>query len=157
MTHADPAAFDCRTPCGDDFAAARALIASAADDPYAVRALELLAMAATGTEYRALVATGRDTAIIGVGIYGLVAGASGAGAIYTVIGPTVDTMAILVQRMMAAFHSLGARFAVAELADDPALAPQRSALLTQGFIEEARVHDLYRDGVALAFLRRDLP
>ena len=62
--------------------------------------------------------------------------------------------------MSAAIASLedrDARFMLAELPDDPReLGGSRDFLEALGFHEESRVDDFYRDGIALAFMRREL-
>jgi hypothetical protein len=45
---------------------------------------------------------------------------------------------------------------MAELPDDPAIGSILALLRENGFREEARVRDFFRDGVALTFLRRRL-
>jgi hypothetical protein len=55
-----------------------------------------------------------------------------------------------------AARAAGARFLLVEIADDPALGTILTLLREQGFKEEARVPDFYRDGVSLTFLRLPL-
>ena len=88
-------------------------------------------------------------------------GATGAGRLHLV---AVDTQsrslgvgAALVARAVEDLIARGARFVIAEIPDDEtALDGYRSLLAACSFSEEARVPDLYRDGVALSFMRRDL-
>lgn len=140
--------------------AARALFeAELARQPYAARPLELLDAAAAGSaEYQVDVALDRD-GVAGAVAYGLVAGASGAGALYGVcVAPVArrrGTGAELVARALDALHTRGARRAFAEVPDDPAaLGDVLGLLRSVGFAEEARVPDLVRDGVALLILGR---
>ena len=57
---------------------------------------------------------------------------------------------------VAPVKAAGARLLMAELPADAALGRSISLLRANGFREEGRVPDFYRDGVALLFLRRDL-
>ncbi len=156
MTPAAKASARCRGADADDYAAARGLVSARVAEPYAGRLLELLDAVADGSpEYRAIVALEAGAAVEGVGIYGLVAGANAAGAIYAAVATSTETAQMLVGAMMRALEKLGARFATAELAEDVTFDDQRSALLAHGFRDEARVPDLYRDGVALTLLRCD--
>lgn len=147
-----------------DAAAARALLdAERARHPYAARAIEILdavtAAGEPGAEYRALVAEAGG-AVVGVAIHGLVPGTVGAGALHTAAVAAGERRRgvgrALVDAAAAALAALGARFAIAELADDPSLGSAAALLAAAGFDEEARVADLVRDGVALRFLRRPL-
>ena len=129
--------------------------------PYVDRIIELLDQAARGgdPEARALVIE-RDGTIAGLVLFGLVAGANGAGRLHAlVLNRGVhphDVGERLTGAAAAALCADGARLVVAELPDDPALGSTPSVLLDDGFREEARIPDFYRDGVALVFLRRDL-
>ena len=99
--------------------------------------------------------------VVGVGIFGLVAGSQGAGTMYAA---AVDRGArrrgigrALVRAAADSLAARGARFVIVEVPDDPAATARFVELLAaSGFGETARVPDLYRDGVALAFWRRDL-
>ncbi|MBX6333686.1 MAG: GNAT family N-acetyltransferase [Gemmatimonadaceae bacterium] len=63
----------------------------------------------------------------------------------------------LVAHAARALRERGARFLLAEVPDDPHVLGDYWALLVAcGFFEESRVADFYRDGIALAFLRRAL-
>ncbi|MBI2796579.1 MAG: hypothetical protein HYX65_07755 [Gemmatimonadetes bacterium] len=56
---------------------------------------------------------------------------------------------------LAALQRAGARFALAELPDRPALATLRHALEAAGFTEVGRVRDYMDDGTDLVLLRRN--
>lgn len=145
-----------------DSSAARALaIAVLGDAPYAEPVLAALesALARATNEYQAIVA--RDgSALVGLVVFGDIAGARGAGRIQLV---AVDAKArrrgIAMDLIDAACTRLGeqgGRFVMIEL---PTGAPFTSAQrLAQraGFHEAGRVDDYVRDGVALVLLRRDL-
>jgi hypothetical protein len=62
----------------------------------------------------------------------------------------------LMQAVAAAARDAGARFLLAELPDDPAIGAVVALLRDNGFYEDARVPDFFRDGVALTFLRMNL-
>jgi hypothetical protein len=146
----------------DDAVAARALVHAALGvTPYVDRVVELLGQAARGNdpEVRALVIE-RDGTVAGLVIFGLVAGASGAARLHAlVLNGSVsadDVGGRLTRAAATAAADAGARLLLAELPDDPALGPVPAVLLRNGFREEGRVPDFFRDGVALSFLRRDL-
>jgi hypothetical protein len=125
------------------------------------RVVELLDQAARSSdpEARALVIE-RDGTIAGLVIFGLVAGASGAARLHALVlnrGVSADDVGgrlTSAAAMIAA--AAGARLLIAAVPEDPALGPVPAVLLRNGFREEARVPDFFRDGVALTFLRRDL-
>ncbi len=144
-----------------DLPAARALIAAElSNNPYAARALELMDAVTTGGEYQGVVAE-QDGRVIGVVVFGLVPGSQGAGSLYAA---AVDHRCrrqglgrTLVHAAASALTVLGARFVIVEVPDDPgATAHFVELLAASGFSETARIPDLYRDGVALAFWRRTL-
>ena len=152
-----------------DVAAARAILGGEEGrHAYAHRALEILdaidGARCEHAEYRALVAEGEGGAgggaVTGVALYGLVAGTAGGGALYGVaVAPEARRRGngrALVDAAAHALRGLGARFVLAELADDVALGSVARLLAASGFAEEARAADLVRDGVALRFLRRPL-
>jgi ribosomal protein S18 acetylase RimI-like enzyme len=152
-----------RTLVPADAAPARALVHAALGvTPYVDRVIEVLDQAARGPdpEARALVIE-RDGTIAGLVVFGLVAGTSGAARLHSLVlnrGVTPnDVGARLVAAAAAAAVADGARLLLAELPEDAALGPVPALLRREGFREEARVPDFFRDGVALTFLRRDLP
>lgn len=126
--------------------------------PYIDRALEVLELAERGNdpEHRAIVIA-RDGTVAGLALYGTIAGSEGAARLHTAaLAPGVEADDVgrrLVRAVAGAARSSGARFLLAELADDPALGTLASLLREQGFAEDARVPDYYRDGIALTFLR----
>jgi hypothetical protein len=50
----------------------------------------------------------------------------------------------------------GIRLMISELPDDPVMGRMRALLGSNGFKEEARVPDYFRDGIALTLFRRAL-
>jgi hypothetical protein len=146
----------------DDAVPARALVYAALGvTPYVDRVVEVLDQAARGgdPEARALVIE-RDGTIAGLVIFGLVTGTSGTARLHALVldrsvSPD-DVGGRLTSAAAAAAGAAGARLLLAEVPDDPALGPVPGVLLRNGFREEARVPDFFRDGVALSFLRRDL-
>ena len=129
--------------------------------PYIDRALEVLALAERGgdPEHRALVVA-RDGTVAGLALFGMVSGTAGGARLHTaVLAPSVeasDVGARLMQAVAAAARDAGARFLLAELPDDPAIGSVLALLRDNGFYEDARVPDFFRDGVALTFLRMKL-
>jgi ribosomal protein S18 acetylase RimI-like enzyme len=144
-----------------DLPAARALIAAElSNNPYATRALDLVDALEPAGEYQGVVAE-EGGRLVGVGVFGLVAGSQGAGSLYAAaVDPAYRRRGVgraLVRAATDALRSLGARFVIVEVPDDPAAtAPFVELVAASGFTEAARVPDLYRDGVALAFWRQTL-
>jgi GNAT superfamily N-acetyltransferase len=130
--------------------------------PYWAAAREVLTAAAQhpSEEQRGLAAE-RGGALLGVLVYGVYAGAAGAGRLHLVlVAPNARRAAVgtaLLERAAGRLRTEGARFLLAEVPDDaPLLGAYRSFLFARDFFEEARVPDLVREGVALTFLRRPL-
>lgn len=127
--------------------------------PYAPILAYFLRLALNGEsdESRAIVAE-RGGAVAGVTVFGAVAGTIGTARIHFVgVTTSARSHAIGVGLCEAAVSDLaskGARLVIAEVADDPALAPGRALLARCGFVETARVPDYYRDGVDLIILER---
>jgi GNAT superfamily N-acetyltransferase len=123
--------------------------------------LEPLASYDDGTDERVIVAVADGDCIVGFALHRLVAGARGAGQLQAV-GVQADRRGRgiggrLVQGAVAAQRDAGARFTLVELPDDPALEALAATLGHHGFREETRAADLVRDGVAMRYLRRDVP
>jgi hypothetical protein len=147
-----------------DLGAASALLLGAfAISRHAERVLELLRLAAQGNdaECRGLVAA-VGSRVVGVALYGIIAGTVGGGKIHLIASdgsaPRGEeaVRARLLDEVVARLTRTRARYARAELPEDPCFLAMRGALASAGFAEEGRVNDLSRDGVALVFLSRDL-
>lgn len=129
--------------------------------PYIDRALEVLELAERGNdpEHRALVIA-RDGTVAGLMLFGKIAGTSGGARLHTAaIAPGIDLDDVgdrLMRAVREAARDAGARYILAEMADDPALGTVLTLLREHGFHEEARVPDFFREGVALSFLRLNL-
>ena len=129
--------------------------------PYIDRALEVLELAERGhdPEHRALVIA-RDGTVAALALFGRISGSAHGAKLHTaVLAPGLRAEEIGPRLMNAVVDTLrktGVRFLLAELPDDPAIGSILTLLRHQGFREEARVPDFYRDGVALSFLRREL-
>jgi ribosomal protein S18 acetylase RimI-like enzyme len=129
--------------------------------PYIDRAMEVLALAERGgdPEHRGMVVA-RDGTVAGLVLFGLVGGTAHAARLHTaVLAPGVHTSDVggrLMRSVEDAARSAGARFILAEMPDDPAIGKVLALLREQGFREEARVPDFFREGVALTFLRLPL-
>lgn len=146
----------------DDVESAREIALQAIQGvPFADGATETLrqALATTTAEARMMVAE-RDGAVVGVGVFGAIAGTVGTAKLH-LLGVEADTRrrgigAALLSAIAHALRGEGAHLLLAEIPDDPSLGAYRDLLRAAGFVEESRVPDFYRDGVALLFLRRDL-
>ncbi len=135
-------------------ARARDLIESAlGGTPYLTRALELLAIAQRqDSDECCAVWTEHGGVVTAVALVGLVAGSTGAGRVHLLAGNDPH----LVARACDVLRAMGARFAMAEWPDEAPYGAAIRRMREEGFEEEARIPDFYRDGVALLFLRRDL-
>jgi ribosomal protein S18 acetylase RimI-like enzyme len=143
-----------------DRAAMRGLIDhDVAGTPYATVVEYFLRLAADGNENesRAIVAE-RAGEIVGLGLFGEVAGAIQTGRVHFVsVTASARLHAIgigLCEAAVADLASAGARLIIAELPDEPLLSPGRALLARCGFSETARVADYFRDGVDLIILQR---
>jgi ribosomal protein S18 acetylase RimI-like enzyme len=146
------AGIDALDPAG--LGAARALCTTG-------RAAELLDRAIGGTpECRARVASGSDGAVLGIAMHGLVAGASGAGALLWIAVDRAHARRGIGRALLAdalgALSANGARLAIAELAGTAGHAPMIGLLVDAGFEREGEIADFYRDGVSLLLWRRSL-
>ena len=131
------------------------------DVPHAEPMLAALtnALMRPSDEYRAIVAQDGRT-VVGIIVFGEVAGSLGAGRIYLVaVDGGVRRRGIASALVDAACQELSerrARFAMIELPAHARLADVRRLVSRAGFREEGRVDDYARDGVPLLFLRREL-
>ena len=130
--------------------------------PYAPGAIESLELAtrSPNDESRAL-ASVRHGAIDGVVVFGTFAGADRAGRLHLVVvdeGSRREGVGrALVEAAVARLRGEGARFLLAELPDDALALPHAGVFLASlDFREESRVENFFRDGISLAFLRREL-
>lgn len=128
--------------------------------PYVDRVMELLSAAEhADPESRALVIE-RDGTVAALALYGPVAGASDAWRISMVlVAPRVELRDVgraMIDAVVESVRIAGARLLVAELPADAVLGRSLSLLRANGFSQEARIPDFFREGVALLFLRREL-
>jgi ribosomal protein S18 acetylase RimI-like enzyme len=113
------------------------------------------------SEALGLVASLGDT-LVGVGLFGLVAGARGTAMLYGVA--VLDELkrrgvgAALVRGMVKLLAAEKTRMLVAEVPDDgERTSGYRSFLRNRGFREEAEIPDFISDGVPLTLFRLDFP
>lgn len=150
-----------RALCSEDAEPVRALVLGILGiTPYVDRALELVAAAERGDpEVRALVIA-RDGTVAALGLFGPVSGASGAwhlNLLLTAAGIDARDVGVpLITAMLAEIRASGGRFLLAELPADPVVGSTLTLLRKNGFRQEGRIPDFFRDGVALLFLRRNL-
>ena len=117
------------------------------------------AVLAPGADGRAIACV-RDERIEGVIVFGFFAGANGAGRLQLAVVDEGSRRArvgrALAEEAFALLRAEGARFVLAELPEDErALPGARAYLEAMEFHLESRVEDYLREGVALAFMRRD--
>jgi ribosomal protein S18 acetylase RimI-like enzyme len=118
------------------------------------------AVRAPGADGRALTSV-KGKRVEGVVVFGIFGGTSGAGRLhFVVVEPGARRMGVaraLVDTAIAQLAASDARFVLAELPDDRGALPGASEFLRAlEFMEESRVEDFFRDGVALSFMRRGL-
>lgn len=144
-----------------DAPAVRALVlASLGVTPYVDREMELVALAERGDpEVRSLVIE-RDGTVAALALFGPVAGSQGTWKLYSLlIAERVEPRRIggsILDAVVAAVKVELGRLLTAEMPTDPALGKSLTLLQAQGFKQEGRIPDFFRDGVALLFLRRDI-
>ena len=140
----------------EDADAARAVVvARLGGTRYEARALEQLDVALTfeDPEYMALLAAEpRSGQLVGLALFGAVAGAKQVTKLHALLGDEAGTCAALADAVRAVASDSGERMVVAELADDPTFGKAIAALRDGGFAEEGRVDDFVADGVELRFL-----
>lgn len=128
--------------------------------PYVDRVIEQLAAAERGDPESHALVIERDGTVAALALYGPVAGAADAWHLNMVlIAPRVelrDVGTAIVGAVVETVRKAQGRLLVAELPADAALGRSLSLLRANGFRQEGRLPDYYRDGVALLFLRREL-
>jgi len=132
------------------------------DTPYLDGAVDALrsAVSSPGADGRAMASMSGEQ-IDGVAVFGIFGGTSGAGRLHFVVvepgARRTGAARALTEIAIAQLAASDARFVLAELPDDvDALPGGRELLRALGFVEESRIDDYFRDGVALAFMRREI-
>jgi hypothetical protein len=128
--------------------------------PYLERVTELLGAAeADDPECRALVIA-RDATVAALALYGPVAGAVDVWRIAMLLfAPQVESREAgraIIDVVVEQVRVSRARLLVAELPADAVLGRTLTVLRANGFRQEARIPDFYREGVAQLFLRREV-
>jgi hypothetical protein len=90
--------------------------------------------------------------LVGLVMFGTVAGAQQVTRIHTLVGDDDGTCAALAAAARTVAAESGERMVVAEVPDDPAFHQAVITLRDGGFHEEARVDDFVADGLGLRFL-----
>lgn len=144
-----------------DAEAARALVLGVLGvTPYVDRTMELLIAAERGDPESLALIIERDGTVAALALFGPVAGANNAWRLPVILlAPEVGAREVgraMIEGVIGTIRSRGGRLLVAELPADAVLGRSLSLLRANGFREEGRVRDFFRDGVALLFLRRDL-
>jgi ribosomal protein S18 acetylase RimI-like enzyme len=144
-----------------DAEAARALVVGVLGlTPYVDRTIELLEAAERGDSECLALIIERDGTVAALALFGPVAGASNAWHLPAILlAPEVGAREVgraMIEGVIESIRARSGRLLVAELPADAVLGRSLSLLRANGFKEEGRVRDFFRDGVALLFLRRDL-
>jgi ribosomal protein S18 acetylase RimI-like enzyme len=128
--------------------------------PYIDRTMELLVAAERGDPESLALIIERDGTVAALALFGPVAGASNAWHLPAILlAPEVGAREVgraMIEAVVATIRAKGGRLLMAELPADAVLGRSLSLLRANGFKEEGRVRDFFREGVALLFLRRDL-
>lgn len=144
----------------NDAEATRALVSEQfAGTRYRARALEVLdtALRFEDPEYMALLALdGRETELLGLVLFGTVAGARSVVKVHGVVCRQRDAALALLEAVREASERSGERMIVCELPDDAPFAAAAETLAASGYVEEGRVPDFVTDGVAMRLLVRPL-
>jgi hypothetical protein len=140
---------------------ARALIGAVIGaTAYAARAHEVLDEAFGGDPQWRTLGTRRVDRFEALAVFGPVAGANGAWRMPVLIfsSPVVQRAIAdpLIDAMVQIARREGARMLIAELPADAVIGISLTALRANGFRQEGKIPDYYRDGVALLFLRREM-
>ena len=140
----------------EDADAARALvIARLGGTRYEARVREQLdvALSFEDPEYMALLAAAPDSDhLVGLSMFGAVAGAQHVTRLHALLGDDAGTCAALAMALRTVASDSGERMVVAEMPDDVVFRDPIEALRDSGFDEEGRVNDFVTDGVGLRFL-----
>jgi len=140
----------------EDAGAARAVIvARLGGTRYEARTLEQLDVALTfeDPEYMALLAVEPESEqLLGLVMFGAVAGAKQVTKLHALIGDDAGTCAALAEAVRTVASEAGERMVVAALPDDRSFRDSIAALRHSAFDEEGRVDDFVTDGVGLRFL-----
>ncbi len=132
-----------------------AVVARLGGTRYEARVLEQLEIALSfeDPEYMALLAAapGSDH-LLGLAMFGAVAGAERVTRLHTLLGDDEATCEVLVSAVRTLASESGERLVVAEMPDDPVFRRAVVTLRQSGFREEARVDDFVADGLGLRFL-----
>jgi ribosomal protein S18 acetylase RimI-like enzyme len=128
--------------------------------PYVDRALELLKAAERDDpETKALIIE-RDGTVAALALFGPVSGAQDTWKLATfLISERVESPGVgraLLDAVVDVATRAGGRLLAAELPADPVLGRTLSLLRANGFKQDGKIPDYFRDGVALLFLRREL-
>lgn len=139
-----------------DAAQARHLVSARfAGTQYLARMMELLesALRFDDPEHAALVTDSASrSAPEAMILFGTVAGAAGVVKMHALVGDDRDPLARLVEELRLRAERSGDRMLLCELPDDGSFRLASEVLEQHGFVEEGRVEDYVRDGVAIRLL-----
>ena len=146
-------------PAGLSDAAAAALcdflheLAAAADTRYLARTQEQLeaAFQFDDPEFMAVLAIDSRDRVLGLALFGAVAGARRCRRLHALLGDDAS-LAALADGVAHLCAESGERLVVGELPDETLFLPALAALERSGFVEEGRVDDFVCDGVALRLM-----
>ena len=136
------------------------MLAALGVTPYVDRALELLKAAERDDpETKALIIE-RDGTVAALALFGPVSGAQDTWKLATfLLSERVEARDIghaLLDAVVDVATKAGGRLLTAELPADPVIGRTLTLLRANGFKQDGKIPDYFRDGVALLFLRREL-
>lgn len=102
-------------------------------------------------EFMAVLATDSRDAVLGLALFGAVAGARRCSRLHALLGDDAS-LAALADGVAHLCAESGERLVVCELPHEPLFLPAIAALERSSFVEEGRVDDFVCDGVALRLL-----
>ena len=136
------------------------MLASLGVTPYVDRALELLKAAEQNDPETSALIIERDGTVAALALFGPVSGAQDTWKLAAfLMSERVEPREIgraLLDAVVAVAKKAGGRMLTAELPADPVLGRTLTLLRGNGFRQDGKVPDYFRDGVALLFLRREL-
>jgi GNAT superfamily N-acetyltransferase len=128
--------------------------------PYVDRALELLKAAERDDPETKALLIERDGTVAALALFGPVSGAQDTWKLATfLLSERVEARDIghaLLDAVVDVATKAGGRLLTAELPADPVIGRTLTLLRANGFKQDGKIPDYFRDGVALLFLRREL-
>lgn len=128
--------------------------------PYVDRVLELLAEAERGDSDTSALVVERDGTVVGLALFGDIIPSNHVWKLHALpLSERVDAREVggaLLAAVVERLRTMGGASLLAEWPGDPALGRTLTLLRANGFRQQGRIPDFFRDDVALLFLRRSI-